>query len=63
MKVVLLDRDGTVIVDPPDERVDWEDKIRLFPDSMSALTSLADNRFSVIFISNQAWITEGRINK
>ena len=63
MKVVLLDRDGTVIVDPPDERVDREDKIQLFPDSISALQKLADNGFSVILITNQAGISEGRINE
>ncbi len=63
MKVVLLDRDGTVIVDPPDERVDSEEKIKLFPDSVSALKKLADNGFSVIFITNQAGIAEGRLNK
>lgn len=63
MKIVLLDRDGTVIVDPPDERVDREDKIQLFLDSVSALKKLADNGFAVIMITNQAGIAEGRINK
>ncbi len=63
MKVVLLDRDGTVIVDPQDERVDKEEKIQLFPDSISALKKLADNGFSVILITNQAGISEGRITE
>jgi D-glycero-D-manno-heptose 1,7-bisphosphate phosphatase len=62
-KIVLLDRDGTVIVDPPDERVTSEDKIELFPDSISALKKLADNGFDVILITNQAGISEGRINE
>lgn len=62
MKVILLDRDGTVIRDPEDERVDKEEKIELFPDSIEALTYLADNDFSVIFITNQAGIAEGRIS-
>lgn len=61
MKVVLLDRDGTVIVDPPDERVDSEGKIQLFPDSIVALKKLADNGFSVVLITNQAGISEGRL--
>lgn len=63
MKVVLLDRDGTVIVDPPDERVTSEDKIELFPDSIPALKKLAENGFSIILITNQAGIAEGRINE
>lgn len=62
MNIVFLDRDGTVIVDPEDERVDREDKIRLFPDSIEALRYLAEHDFAVIFITNQAGVAEGRIN-
>ena len=58
MKVALLDRDGTVIVDPPDLRVDKMEKIELFDDSISALKYLADNDFSVIYATNQAGIEE-----
>lgn len=63
MKAILLDRDGTVIRDPEDERVDTEEKIELFPDSIEALRYLADHDFSVIFITNQAGIAEGRITE
>jgi histidinol-phosphate phosphatase family protein len=63
MKVVFLDRDGTVIVDPQDERVDRLEKIVLFPDSIKALKYLADNDFAVVFITNQAGIAEGRISE
>ena len=61
-KIIFLDRDGTVIYDPEDERVDREDKIKLFPDTIEALKYLADNNFEVILITNQAGIAEGRIN-
>lgn len=63
MKVVLLDRDGTVIMDPPDLRVDKVEKVKLFEDSVLALRYLADNDFSVIFITNQAGIEEGRLTE
>ena len=63
MKTVLFDRDGTLIVDPPDERVDRVDKIQLFPDSISALKTLVDHDFSIILITNQAGIAEGRISE
>lgn len=63
MKVVLLDRDGTVIVDPPDLRVDKVEKIELFPDSIEGLKYLADNDFAVILITNQAGIEEGRLTE
>lgn len=62
MNIVLLDRDGTIIRDPLDKRVDREDKIELFPDSIEALKYLAVNNFAVIIITNQAGISEGRIN-
>lgn len=63
MKVVFLDRDGTVIQDPLDERVDKIEKIELFPDSIEALKYLADNDVSVVLITNQAGIAEGRITE
>ena len=63
MKVALLDRDGTVIVDPPDLRVDKIEKIELFDDSIAALKYLADNDFAVIYATNQAGIEEGRLTE
>jgi len=61
-KILFLDRDGTIIYDPEDERVDREDKIKLFPDTIEALRYLADNNFSVVLITNQAGVAEGRIS-
>lgn len=63
MNAVFLDRDGTVIVDPPDERVDKVEKIKLFPDTLDALGKLATLDYGVIFITNQAGIAEGRITE
>lgn len=62
-KAVFLDRDGTVIIDPEDERVDRLHKINLFPDSVDALKLLADLDYKVIMITNQAGIAEGRLNE
>ena len=63
MKIVFLDRDGTVINDPLDERVDTVEKIELLPDSIAGLKYLADNGFAVILITNQAGIEEGRLTE
>ena len=63
MKVVLLDRDGTTICEPPDDRVDSLEKIKLFPATIEALTFLANNNFSIVLITNQAGIAEGRISE
>lgn len=63
MNVVFLDRDGTIIQDPLDERVDKVEKIELFDDSIEALKYFADNDFGVVLITNQAGIAEARINE
>ena len=63
MKVVLLDRDGTAIVDPPDRRVDRVEKVRLLPNTIEALRYLADHGFAIVFVTNQAGIAEGRITQ
>jgi len=62
MKAVFLDRDGTLIVDPPDLRVDAVEKIKLFPDTIAALKILSKLDYKVFIISNQAGIAEGRIS-
>lgn len=58
-----MDRDGTVVREPEDARVDTVDKIQLFPDTIQAFTYLARNDFAVVFITNQAGIAEGRITE
>lgn len=63
MKAVFLDRDGTVIVDPPDLRVDSVEEIELFPDTLEALTELAKLDYGVFIVSNQAGLGEGRITQ
>lgn len=63
MKAVFLDRDGTIIFDPEDERVDKVEKIKLFPDSLEALRTLSTLDYSIFIITNQAGISEGRIDE
>lgn len=61
MKAVFLDRDGTMIVEPPHERLVWEHDIKLFPDTIQALKLLQGNGFALIEVTNQAGIGEGLI--
>lgn len=63
MKVVLLDREGTIIVDPPYDRVDAPSKIQLLPDSLPALKLLASHGYSVVIITNQTNIAQGRVTE
>lgn len=63
MRVVLMDRDGTLIADPPDERVEDQTEIKLFPDTISALSLLAEHGYKLIIITNQAAIAEGTLSE
>lgn len=63
MKAVFLDRDGTLILDPPDERVDSLEEIEIFPDTLQAMKELAKLNHGVFIITNQAGIGEGRITE
>jgi imidazoleglycerol-phosphate dehydratase / histidinol-phosphatase len=52
-KIVFLDRDGTLIEEPPDEQVDALDKIRLMPGVIQALLRIRDAGFEFVMVSNQ----------
>ncbi|MCB9808831.1 HAD-IIIA family hydrolase [Candidatus Nomurabacteria bacterium] len=62
-KVVFFDRDGVLVRDPEDYRIDKIEKIEFFEDSVSALSVLAENGFSIVIITNQAGIEEGRLSE
>ncbi len=63
MKAVFLDRDGTLIVDPPDLRVDRISKIHLFPDVFKAMKRLAELDYGIFLVTNEASIAEGRLDE
>jgi imidazoleglycerol-phosphate dehydratase / histidinol-phosphatase len=53
MKVVFLDRDGTLVEEPPDEQVDSLPKIRFMPGVFQALAQLRDAGFRFAIVTNQ----------
>lgn len=52
-KIAFLDRDGTLILEPPDEQVDRLDKITLVPGVIPALLRLREAGFEFVMITNQ----------
>lgn len=52
-KVLFIDRDGTLIEEPPDNQVDALAKIRLVPGVIPALLALADSGYRFVMVSNQ----------
>jgi D-glycero-D-manno-heptose 1,7-bisphosphate phosphatase len=63
MKIVLLDRDGTVAAEPPDRSIDSIEKIQLWPDTLDALRYLAEHDYAVVFITNQTAIAQGLMDE
>jgi imidazoleglycerol-phosphate dehydratase / histidinol-phosphatase len=53
MNVVFLDRDGTIIVEPPDEQIDSLEKLELIPGVIEGLRLLRDRGFQLVLVSNQ----------
>lgn len=52
-RIAFLDRDGTLIVEPPDEQVDRLDKVALVPGVIPALLRLKDAGFEFVMVTNQ----------
>jgi imidazoleglycerol-phosphate dehydratase/histidinol-phosphatase len=52
-RVLFIDRDGTLVEEPPDEQVDRLDKVRLLPGVIPALLELKRAGYRFVLVSNQ----------
>src|SRR5688572_9930464 len=52
-RVLFIDRDGTIIVEPADKQIDSLQKFRLVPDVIAALQRLRDAGYTLVMVSNQ----------
>jgi len=50
---LFIDRDGTLIVEPPDQQIDRLQKLRLVPEVVPALLRLRDAGYIFVMVSNQ----------
>ncbi len=53
MKVIFIDRDGTLIDEPADGYIDSLDKLEVLPDVIESLQKLQSAVFTLVMISNQ----------
>ena len=52
-RILFIDRDGTLIEEPPDEQIDAYDKLALVPGVIPALLALRDAGYEFVMVSNQ----------
>lgn len=52
-RILFVDRDGTLIEEPPDNQVDALAKIRLIPDVVLSMLRLRDAGFRFVMVTNQ----------
>jgi len=53
-KVLFIDRDGTIIVEPEDEQVDSFEKLAFLPGAISCLSKIAkETDFELVMVTNQ----------
>jgi imidazoleglycerol-phosphate dehydratase/histidinol-phosphatase len=53
-KALFIDRDGTVILEPPDKQIDSLEKLRFYPGVICALTRIArETEFELVMVTNQ----------
>jgi imidazoleglycerol-phosphate dehydratase/histidinol-phosphatase len=52
-RILFIDRDGTLILEPPDEQIDSLEKLRLVPGVIPALLELKRVGYEFVIVSNQ----------
>lgn len=53
MKTAFIDRDGTLIVEPPDQQIDSLEKLELIPGVIGGLRLLLDAGYELVMVTNQ----------
>ena len=53
-KVLFIDRDGTIIIEPEDEQIDSLEKLEFYPKAISTLSRIAaELDYELVMVTNQ----------
>jgi imidazoleglycerol-phosphate dehydratase/histidinol-phosphatase len=53
-KVLFIDRDGTLIIEPPDQQIDSLEKLEFYPGVFAGLSRiLLENQYELVMVTNQ----------
>ncbi len=52
-RILFVDRDGTLIAEPPDQQVDRLDKVALLPGVIPALLRIVESGYELVMVTNQ----------
>lgn len=53
-RVLFIDRDGTLIIEPPDEQIDSLEKLEFYPGVFSGLSKIAKSgKYELVMVTNQ----------
>jgi imidazoleglycerol-phosphate dehydratase/histidinol-phosphatase len=52
-KILFIDRDGTLIMEPPDEQIDSFAKLEFYPRMLQYLPKIAQLDFELVMVTNQ----------